>query len=319
MFFSRQKSLIVRLVLILALLGGLFGVTSVRASAKTNQVASSAGFLNEDGTLKLDGRASASFQANGWDVQLNPERSPVLPSLMSTINESIPPEYLITGSNNLSALFGFSVNTAGDVNGDGFDDVIIGARDYRNFEAGEGAAFLYLGSSSGEFSTSAWSAEANQQFASMGGSVDTAGDVNGDGYDDILVGAPQYTLGQQSEGVAFAYYGSTSGPSTTPDWTGQIDQASAVYGWSVSEAGDVNNDGYDDVIIGARYYNNGQTKEGKAFLYLGSATGLASSPVWSKEIDIQNAGFGYSVSEAGDVNGDGFDDVLVTSVNCNNF
>ena len=224
-------------------------------------------------------------------------------------------EYLITGTNNPRAMFGYSVKSAGDVNGDGFDDAIIGAREYWEGELAEGAAFIYFGSSAGQFGTPAWLVQSNQQFASMGGSVDTAGDVNGDGYDDVLVGAYQYTIGEVGEGVVFAYYGSPTGPSTTPDWIGQVNQADAKFGWSVSHAGDVNNDGYDDVVIGSRYYTNGQTDEGKAFLYLGSANGLASTPAWSKEIDIQDAGFGYSVSAAGDANGDGYDDVLVTSYN----
>jgi len=325
MLFKNCKSYILSFAVILALAGGLFGAVPTKASAETIKFFSSAGFLNPDGTLKLDSSVSGSLNLQSRNVRIDDEHHPVfspknielLSPLMLTTNASstVPPEYLITGSDNPRALFGFSVNPAGDVNGDGFDDVLVGARDYWEGQSGEGAAFLYLGSSSGEFSAPTWSVQANQQFAAMGGSVDTAGDVNGDGYDDILVGAFQYTIGQPGEGVVFAYYGSPSGPSTTPDWTGQIDQASGAYGWSASNAGDVNNDGYDDVIIGARYYDNGQTNEGKAFLYLGSAAGIASVPAWSKEIDVQDAGFGYSVSDAGDVNGDGYDDVLVTSYN----
>jgi hypothetical protein len=213
------------------------------------------------------------------------------------------------------SLFGYSVNTAGDVNGDGFDDVLIGARDYWNDQVYEGGAFLYLGAASILDADSDWSVESNQASSGMGQSVDSAGDVNGDGFDDILVGAMQYSLGEQSEGAVFAYYGSANGPGTTADWIGQGNQAGGSYGWSVSGAGDVNNDGYDDVIVGARYHDNGQTNEGRAYLYMGSETGLDSSPAWIGEIDEPNAGFGYTVNRAGDVNNDGYDDVLITSYN----
>jgi hypothetical protein len=226
-----------------------------------------------------------------------------------------PSNFVSFSIDSSGSLFGYSVNTAGDVNGDGFDDVLIGARDYWNDQVYEGGAFLYLGAASILDADSDWSVESNQASSGMGQSVDSAGDVNGDGFDDILVGAMQYSLGEQSVGAAFAYYGSANGPGTTADWIGQGNQAGGSYGWSVSGAGDVNNDGYDDVIVGARYHDNGQTNEGRAYLYMGSATGLDSSPAWIGEIDEPNAGFGYTVNRAGDVNNDGYDDVLITSYN----
>ena len=221
-------------------------------------------------------------------------------------------------SDQLAAYFGFSVASAGDVNGDGYDDLIVGAEGYDNNETNEGRAYLFLGSSTGFSTTADWTAESNQANAYFGGSVASAGDVNGDGYDDVIVGARRYTNGETNEGRAYLYLGSSTGLSTTEDWTGESNQASANFGISVASAGDVNGDGYDDVIVGASGYSNGETDEGRAYLYLGSSTGLSTSADWTAESNQTAAYFGYSVASAGDVNGDGYDDVVVGAINYNN-
>jgi hypothetical protein len=77
--------------------------------------------------------------------------------------------------------------------------------------------------------------------------------VNGDGYADVIVGAPYYDNGETDEGRAYVYHGSSSGLSATANWTAESNQASAYFGYSVSTAGDVNGDGYADVIVGAFY------------------------------------------------------------------
>jgi hypothetical protein len=213
--------------------------------------------------------------------------------------------------NQVSATFGNSVGTAGDVNGDGYDDVIVGAYQYSNGQSSEGRAFLYLGSAAGLSTTPDWTAESDQANAQFGNSVGTAGDVNGDGYDDVIVGAIDFTNDQETEGRVFVYLGSAAGLSTTPDWTAESDQAGAGFGTSVGTAGDVNGDGYADVIVGADHYASGQAAEGRAFLYLGSAAGLSTTPDWTAESDQTNAQFGRSVGTAGDVNGDGYADAIV--------
>ena len=106
-------------------------------------------------------------------------------------------------------------------------------------------------------------------------SVATAGDVNGDGFSDVILGNPNYSNGETSEGTALVYLGSATGLSTIPSWQVESNQAFAQLGFSVASAGDVNGDGFHDVIVGARHYHNGQVDEGKVFLYLGSpGTGL---------------------------------------------
>ncbi len=216
-------------------------------------------------------------------------------------------------SNQDHAYMGYSVSTAGDVNGDGYSDVIVGANGYDHGQMDEGRAFVYLGAAAGLSSHSAWTAESDQQGADFGLSVSTAGDVNGDGYADVIVGAHEYDNGQANEGRAFLYRGSASGIEASPSWIAESDQEGADFGGSVSTAGDVNGDGYADVIVGARYYHNGESNEGRAFLYCGSAAGVDSSPAWTAESDQVTALFGNDVSTAGDVNGDGYSDVIIGS------
>ena len=221
-------------------------------------------------------------------------------------------------SNQDSAYFGASVSGAGDVNGDGYGDVIVGAMLYDGGQADEGRAYVYYGSAAGLSATAAWTAESDQAEAYYGTAVSCAGDVNGDGFADVIVGARLYDNGHTDEGRALVYHGSVSGLSATSGWTAESDQANAYFGWSVSSAGDVNGDGYADVIVGARLYDNGQADEGRAFVYHGSVSGLSATAAWTAESDQANAFFGHSVSSAGDVNGDGYADVIVGAVNYDN-
>jgi len=214
-------------------------------------------------------------------------------------------------SNQTNAYFGSEVASAGDVNGDGYEDVIVGAEAYDNGQIDEGRAFVFSGSAGGLGSTPDWRAESNLTSAYFGNAVASAGDVNGDGYDDVIVGASGYTHGQDKEGRAYVYYGSAGGLSRAPNWRAESNQATAYFGNSVASAGDVNGDGYDDVIVGAFRYSNGQDYEGRAYVYYGSQGGLRTTPNWRAESNQEGAEFGFSVASAGDVNGDGYDDVIV--------
>ena len=201
--------------------------------------------------------------------------------------------------------------TAGDVNGDGFHDVIIGAPSYSNGQASEGRAIVYLGSASGLSTTPAWTVESNQGGSEFGSSVGTAGDVNGDGYADVAVGARFFDAGDINEGAAFVYHGSGGGLATTPAITLQSNVQGAFFGTSVGTAGDVNADGFADVIVGAPNYTNGQAGEGAAFVYPGSPGGTSASPSWFHEGEQVGASLGNAVGTAGDVNGDGYSDIVV--------
>jgi hypothetical protein len=221
---------------------------------------------------------------------------------------------------------GRSVSGAGDVNGDGYADVIVGAPLYSAGELYEGAAFLFLGSASGIGGGDPTAADAqlegDQSQAYFGWSVSDAGDVDADAYADVIVGAPQYPGVSFGEGAAFLFHGSAIGigdgnPTTA---AAQLDSQDPYSSWgtSVAGAGDVNGDGYADVIVGAPTYGSG----GSAFVFQGSAAGIQGSTPSTAAAQLQtsqaNASWGFSVSGAGDVNGDGFADVIVGSESYSN-
>jgi hypothetical protein len=215
-------------------------------------------------------------------------------------------------SNKLNAFFGWSVRAAGDVNGDGWADIVVGAPGWDGGQQREGGAWIYHGTPSGPDPVPAWHVESDTMNASYGHAVDTAGDVNGDGYSDVIVGAPDMDNGESGEGLVFVYHGSSSGLGTSAAWTKDSDHEDAQFGFSVGTAGDVNGDGYADVIVGSpKYSSGGEIEEGFAFVYHGSESGLISAPAWSRDSDQRDAHLGVSVGTAGDVNRDGYSDIIV--------
>lgn len=201
---------------------------------------------------------------------------------------------------------GYSVSTAGDVNGDGFSDVIVGAH-RADGAAGvdQGEALVFLGSPSGTSPFPNWFATSAIAGSRFGWCVSTAGDVNGDGYDDVAIGT-------SSSSVVYVYHGSGTGLGGAPA-TVLTGTAGEAFGFSVATAGDVNADGYDDLIVGAYAYGGFSIRYGRIALYLGSPGGLGLTPAWSDTGDVTNEYLGYSVAAAGDVNGDGFDDLVAGS------
>ena len=150
-------------------------------------------------------------------------------------------------------------------------------------------------------------------------SVSAAGDVNNDGYDDVLVGVHREDTGGTNAGAAYLVLGSSSGisdmslSSAYAKLTGEGTNDAA--GISVSAGGDVNNDGYADVLVGARHASAGGISPGGVYLVLGSSTGFSDMSLSSADAKLigETSGdyAGSSVSTAGDVNNDGYSDVLV--------
>ena len=233
---------------------------------------------------------------------------------------------------------GGSVAGAGDVNGDGFDDVIVGAQGGDDGGGGAGEAYVIFGKASGFTTIDLASLAVADGFIiqghlsgdNAGRSVAAAGDVNGDGFGDLIVGAPYNDSGGISAGAAYVIFGK-AGVFGTVDlslltladgFIIQGDVASDQAGRFVSSAGDINGDGYDDVIVGARYGDDGGADAGKAYVIFGKASGfanidlsvLALSDGFVIRGDAAGDWAGWSVSSAGDVNGDGIDDLVVGAI-----
>ena len=230
------------------------------------------------------------------------------------------PDWVMDGEQ-ANAYLGRSVARAGDVNGDGYDDVLIGSSGYdltAPATSDVGRVYLYLGSASGLALSPDWLFTGTQDSQSVGVSVAGIGDVNGDGYDDIAVGASGWDGETTDEGIVYVFYGSATGPAFIPDWTAESDQYATSFGLSIGAAGDVNGDGYADLLVGAHQYDHGTTDEGAAFAWYGSSDGLGdpgnpSNADWMTESNQSVRYFALQLGSAGDVNDDGYDDVLVSS------
>jgi hypothetical protein len=208
---------------------------------------------------------------------------------------------VILGTGAWNDAFGRSVSDAGDVNNDGFDDVIVSAH-Y------SGKAYIFFGGSPMD-GTPDVILSCTDRFENFSYSVSGAGDLNNDSYDDVIVGAYTSDGAGTDAGRAYIYLGGANMDST-PDVVLDGEAAGDYFGFSVSGAGDVNKDGFDDVIVGAYQSDARAFNSGKAYIYFGGTSINDTADMCLYGAPSPDF-FGYSVSGAGDVNNDGYDDVIV--------
>jgi len=190
-----------------------------------------------------------------------------------------------------------SVASAGDFNADGIDDIVIG---------GDGTASIHTNVTSDTTPDLVLVGDAGKDF---GYSVAGAGDVNGDGFADVIVGEPGQIDIPSSFGSVYVYFGGSS-PDASPDLVLGGEQGGDGFGYSTAGAGDVNGDGYADIIVGALVNYTGGWGAGRVYVFYGGAV-----PDPEPDVIITGTGdelLGVAVGAAGDLFGDGFVDVLAS-------
>ena len=218
------------------------------------------------------------------------------------------PAFSVTGQ---TGGFGRVVASAGDVNGDGYDDLAVGAGTLNELT---GKIYVFYGGAAGLTGTAAapaFSVTGEGTYDAFGADVASAGDVNGDGYSDLAVGAPTWGSNQGKVYVFHGSAGGLTGTAASPAFSVTGETAGDEFGSSVAGIRDVNGDGYADLAVGAYRYNS---ETGKVYVFAGSATGItgtAAAPAFSAAGQAPGSTFGTVVAAAGDVNGDTFADLAV--------
>ena len=291
----------------------------------------SAGDVNGDGFDDLIIGAYGEASNAGASYVIFGQKE-TFPSIFNVANLNGFNGFKITGN---SFSFGNFVSGAGDVNTDGFDDMVIGAVGENN---NAGASYVVFGKANGFASvlnvstlngTNGFKITPNIAAGSFGNSVSGAGDVNADGFDDMVIGA----VGENSStGASYVVFGKANGfasvlnVSTLNGTNGfkiTPNIAAGSFGNSVSDAGDVNADGFDDMVIGARNERSGD--DGASYVIFGQKengfSGIFDISTLNGTNGFKMTGntmygyFGDYVSGAGDVNADGFDDLIIGEAN----
>ncbi|CAC9562552.1 hypothetical protein formerly called flagellar hook-length control protein FliK [uncultured Gammaproteobacteria bacterium] len=310
-----------------------FAINGENAGDVSGKV-SNAGDVNGDG---LDDLIVGARRADLNNNQLDSGKSYVIFGKIdsTTINLSAIASgtggFVIIGEDALDKS-GDSVSNAGDVNGDGLDDLIVGAYTATpDSKSQAGKSYVIFGKKDSTAIELSAIASGTGGFVINGENADdwsgypvsTAGDVNGDGLDDLIVGS---TEAESRTGKSYVIFGKTDGTviNLSAIGTGGFvingentgDQSSI----SVSNAGDVNGDGLDDLIVGAFHADvSGKSDAGKSYVIFGKkdSTAIDLSAIASGTggfvINGENVNdiSGFSTSSAGDINGDGLDDLIV--------
>jgi hypothetical protein len=248
---------------------------------------------------------------------------PVVPLRERLLHGRLPGDY-----------FGHAVAFAGDVDGDGYGDLLVGApwngeglegqrRPYvqrvrralrrlgLTLHGGTaGAVFLFPGGPGGPGRRPAWLLLSSEEGEFLGSVVAGVGDLNGDGLADVAVGSPGHDEALRNEGAVAVYYGRRGSLRTEPDFRAVGRNRDESFGSAIA-GGDFNGDGYSDLAVGAPGSNLGNTNAGAVFVFYGGPRGLSPTPGTTLLGKTFDGLFGSALAAVGDVNGDGYQDLLV--------
>ena len=238
-----------------------------------------------------------------------------------------------------SDIYGVSVGPAGDINGDGFADLVVNSYGYGGANApyivfGKGGGFAASVDGSDLDGNNGFAIDMSSLASDDSWSLAAPRDINGDGFADLQIDVGHYGGDGSYSETVYTLYGSADGFSGKIDlasldgtvvWQSEVDgsggdQTAGNSGWYATSAGDVNGDGFDDQIVNTYSYENG-IYASSTYVVFGTASGL-SSPADFTSLDGQNGFsiatetsdiYGVSVGPAGDINGDGFADLVVNS------
>ena len=207
-----------------------------------------------------------------------------------------------------------AVAGAGDLDADGYDDLVVG--DWRDDTAGTNAGLVavYRGGPAGIEAEPSWTFLGAQAGAQLGRAVAGGGDSNGDGIDDLVFTAPGAQFGAPSPRV-YLVYGGVGGPGPEPDWSAStLGVSDRIFGLSADFVGDIDGDGLDDFAVG-RPSDGPSFGFGDVAIWLGSTTGPASVADYFEGDPSDNGPhrYGFDLAGAGDVDGDGWSDLVVGS------
>jgi hypothetical protein len=274
--------------------------------------------FDQSGNSELLFRSSLPVQAGFWEI------NPTAPLLDLSQSET---SFTGEGADDLS---GWSVAAAGDVNGDGLGDFLIGAPYQGESGTNAGQVYLFFGRAEGwgqsislSQADASFTGEAAGDYA--GFALAGVGDVNGDSFDDFLIGAYNNAAAGSSAGRVYLLYGKAEGwmqntPLSQADVIFTAEGEANMVGYALAAAGNVNGDAYADLLIGAwgKDYES-QKRAGAAYLILGRET---FTPTFSlSQADASFLGetgeswLGYSLAGVGDVDGNGLDDLLLAAPN----
>ncbi|MEH2165683.1 MAG: integrin alpha, partial [Nostoc sp.] len=318
-----------------------FAINGINPDDRSGNSVSSAGDINGDGLDDLiigaDGADPNGDSSGQSYVVFGSKESFGAQFYLSTLNGTSG--FAINGINP-DDLSSNSVSSAGDINGDGLDDLIIGAGSASPNGITSGQSYVVFGSKKSfatQFDlstvngTNGFTINGINIYDSLGNSVSSAGDINGDGIDDLIIGAPFADPNDIRSGQSYVVFGSKKSFGAQFDLS-TLNGTSGFainginpddsLGISVSSAGDINGDGIDDLIIGADSANpNGDgDPSGQSYVVFGSKKSFGdqfnlSSLNGTNGFAINGINpddrSGYSVGSAGDINGDGLDDLII--------